>query len=233
MTAEAVQTRLAKNCGYHRGAVLLLLEPGPDHRPAQPPNLSRDVNPAVFHLKLLPELSQTSIHFPADVPSQGNVVDSDPHPLLLLGDGICDAGVDRPGRLEHQVAVLEEASQGSADPLNSDVAGSRTMEGPVHPRHNVLGAIAVERKPHVVGKLEHPFVHRRQGEDDFFLVALAAFLFWIAFQPSEGGAATAAMDFEGPRSWAGDCLDWPAGGRAEGGVDRNEGCVAGLEDCGA
>ena len=34
-----------------------------------------------------------------------------PHPLLLNGD-ICDADINRPGRLKHQVAVLEEVLEG-------------------------------------------------------------------------------------------------------------------------
>ena len=99
VTANAAESRLARNCSYHRGgAILLLLEPGPDLRPAQPPNLCRDVDPAVLRLKLLPKLSQTSTLLPAHVPDQGDV-DSNPHPFLL-GDNFRDTGVDRSGCLE-------------------------------------------------------------------------------------------------------------------------------------
>ena len=69
------------------------------------------MNPAILRLQLLPEHSQTSILLFTRIPGHGNIVDSDPHPLLL-GNDVRDAGVDRPGRLEHHIMVLEEAPQG-------------------------------------------------------------------------------------------------------------------------
>ena len=82
--AEAAKGHLPENSGHHRrGAVLVRLEAGPDLSPAQPPDISRDIHPAVFRLKLLPELPQATVSRPSHVPGKRDVVDPDPLPLLL------------------------------------------------------------------------------------------------------------------------------------------------------
>ena len=90
--AEAAKGRLPENRGHHRrDALLFLLEPGPDLGPAQPPDLSWNVHPAVFRLKLLPELDQATVPRPPHVAGERDVVNSDPLPLLL-GDDIMPPG---------------------------------------------------------------------------------------------------------------------------------------------
>ena len=83
-SAKAVESRFAQDCGHHRrGAILPSPEPGSDLCPTQPPNLSRDMNPAVLCLKLLPELAQTPISILSHIPGQRDIVDTCPFPPLL------------------------------------------------------------------------------------------------------------------------------------------------------
>ena len=84
---------------------------GPNFGPAQPPDLSRNLHPAVFRLELLPEPQQATVSHPPRIPGEGDVVDSDPLPLLL-GDNIFDVAVFRPGRLQHLVPVRMEDCTG-------------------------------------------------------------------------------------------------------------------------
>ena len=100
------------------------------------------MNSAILGLKLLPELSQPSILLLTHVPGQGNVVDADPLPPLLDRD-VHYAGVDRSGRPEYQIPVLEEVSEGGSrggdteeaaglratDSLGSGAADARALEG--------------------------------------------------------------------------------------------------------
>ena len=133
--AEAAFGRLPENHGHHRrGALLFLLEPGPELGPAQPPGLSWDVHPAIFRLKLLSELDQATVPRPPHVAGERDV-DSDPLPLLL-GDDIRNAAVRQSGCPKDRVPVLEKVLQGGGegghaenatsvrapDPLDSDIA---------------------------------------------------------------------------------------------------------------
>ena len=153
--AEAAVGRLAENRGHNRRrAVPARLEAGPNLGPAQPPDLSWDVHPAIFRLELPPELQQTTVSRPSHIPSEGDAVDPDPPPLLL-GDNVSDAVVLRPDRLQHQIPVLEEALQGKVggggakdsagihapDLLDSDAAGALFVEGLVDQGHNVLDLV--------------------------------------------------------------------------------------------
>ena len=104
--AGAAKGRLPENRGHHqRGAVPIRLEPGPDLGPAQPPNVSWDMHPAVLRLKLLHKLPQATVS-PSHVPGQRDVVDPDPLPLLL-GGNIRDAAVRHSGRPKYRIPVLK------------------------------------------------------------------------------------------------------------------------------
>ena len=87
--AEAAKSRLPYYRGHHRrGAVPVRLEAGPGLGPAQPPDLNRDAHPTVLRLKLLSELTQTTVSCPPHVPGQGVIVDTDPLSLLLGGKSL-------------------------------------------------------------------------------------------------------------------------------------------------
>ena len=141
--AEVAKGHLPENRDHHRrGAVLVRLEPGPGLSPAQPPDISRDMHPTVFRLKLLPELPQATVSRPSHVPGKQDVMDPVPLPLLL-GDNIPDAAVRYTGRPKYRTPVLQEVLQGGGggcnakdsegirapDPLDSDAANALLVEG--------------------------------------------------------------------------------------------------------
>ena len=110
----------------------------------------------------------------------------DPDPLpSLLNDNVRNAGIDRPGRLERHVTMLEEVPQGGSgggdtkkaaslralEPLDSDVADALTVEDPVCPGHNVLGIVQAKLEPRVMGELKSPFTHRRHQRGRQLLLA--------------------------------------------------------------
>ena len=117
-------------------------------------------------------------------------MDPGPHPLLLADD-VCDADINRPGRLEYHVTVLEEVLDGGGgggdaeeatgfrapDPFDPGVADARTVEGPVDPGCDILGAIWAELEPRVVGELEGAIVHGcHRGRGGLILVGLGVWL---------------------------------------------------------
>ena len=122
--AEVAKGHLPENRGHHRRrarAVLIRLELGPDLSPAQPPDISRDMHPAVFRLKLLSEFPQATVSRSSHVPGKRDVVDPDPLPLLL-GDNIPDAALRHIGRPKYRIPVLQEVLQGGGRGCDANTA---------------------------------------------------------------------------------------------------------------